>query len=132
MNHKPNNKLKRWFAIAVSEIILAFILIAIAPVFLNSNKPIWGFLIWFAVPTTLAGSSVYAARKLAAANKARNVFIATFPEYSYLGIERFIDLTPEGVASQIDLLISAKESEEVRELNISLFEILEQTNNEKK
>ncbi len=131
MNGKPKNKLKRWFVIGISEVILSLILIAIAPIFLNSNKPIFGFLIWFTVPTTLAGSSLYAAGKLGSANRARNIFIAAFPEYSDLGVERFINLTPERVASQIDLLISAKESEEVRELNISLFEILEQTYNEK-
>ena len=127
-----NSKLRRWLLIGVSEVVLSLILIAIAPVFLNSNKPVFGFLIWFSVPTTLVGSSIYAAEKLTAANKARKIFITAFPEYSYLGVDKFIDLSPAYVATQLDLLMSAKESCEVREFNISLFEILEQTNNEKK
>ena len=126
-----NSKLKCWLLVGFSQIVISLILIAIAPTFLNSNKPIFGFLIWFSVPTTLAGSSIYAAKKLIAANKSRDIFITAFPEYSYLGVERFIDLAPACVQSQINLLMSVKESCEVQELNISLLEILEQINNEK-
>lgn len=123
-----NSKLKPWLLIGVSEIVLALILIAIAPTFLNSKKPLVGFLIWISVPTVLSGSSIYALGKLTAAHKARKIFVEAFPEYSYLGISEFLELSPAYVASQIDLLISAKEAPEVQECNISLFEILEQTN----
>ena len=126
-----NRKLKRWLLIGVSEIILSLILISIAPVFLNSKKPLVGFLIWFTVPTVLVSSSVYAVGKLAAANKARKIFVTAFPEYSYLGVSDFLELSPAHVASQINLLVAAKETPEVQEFNISLFEILEQTKNEK-
>ena len=125
-----NRQLKRWLLVGASEIILALALIAMAPTFLNSKKPMMGFLIWSTVPTVLAGSSIYAVGKLRAANKARTIFVTAFPEYAYLEISDFLNLSPTHVASQIDLLISAKETSEVRELNISLFEILEQTKNE--
>ena len=123
-----NRTLKRWLTIGVSEIVVSLILISVAPTFLNSKKPEIGFLIWFTVPTVLVSSSIYGVAKLKAASKARNMFITAFPEYSYLGIDEFIDISPAHVASQISLLISAKETPEVREFNISLFEILEQTN----
>jgi hypothetical protein len=35
------------------------------------------------------------------------------------------------VTSQIDILLAAQDAPEIQELNISLFEILEQTKNEK-
>ena len=125
-----NRQLKRWLLIGVSEIIVSLALISVAPTFLNSKKPTVGFLIWFTVPTVLASSSIYAVGKLVAANKARSIFITAFPEYSYLEASEFLELSPTHVASQIDLLISTKDASEVKELNISLFEILEQTKNE--
>ncbi|GAB4541215.1 MAG: hypothetical protein Tsb0014_32960 [Pleurocapsa sp.] len=126
-----NRTLKRWLIVGVSEIILSLVLIAIAPTFLNSKKPIFGFLIWFAVPTILVGSSVYAGEKLTAAKQARKIFITVFPEYSHLKTSDFLGLSPADVTSQIDILLAAKETPEIQELNISLFEILEQTKNEK-
>ena len=126
-----NRKLKRWLLIGISEIILSLILISIAPIFLNSKKPFVGFLIWFTIPTVLVSSSVYAVGKLTAANKARKIFVTAFPEYSYLRVSDFLELSPAHVASQINLLVAAKETPEVQEFNISLFEILEQTKNDK-
>ena len=125
-----NHRLKRWLLVGVSEIIVSLALISVAPTFLNSKKPTVGFLIWFTVPTVLTGSGIYAVVKLVAASQARKIFVTAFPEYSYLEASEFLELSPTHVASQIDLLISAKETSEVRELNISLFEILEQTKNE--
>ena len=126
-----NSKLKRWLVIAVSEIVISLVLIAIAPTFLNSKKPFLGFLIWFAVPTVIGSSSIYAANKIVAANRARTTFITAFPEYSYLKTADFIELSPKHVASQISLLTSIKKTSAIEEFHISLFEILEQTNNEK-
>ena len=125
-----NQKLKQWLAIACSEIVLALILISLAPRFLNSKKPEIGFAIWFIVPTVLAGSSIHAANKLVAASKARKIFVEAFPEYSYLGRDKFIELSPTQVASAIELLKAVKATSEIQELNISLFEILEQTKDE--
>ena len=121
-------KLKQLLLVGMSEVIVALALISIAPTFLNSKKPWLGFAIWFTVPTVLASSSIYAVSKLTAADRARKIFIATFPEYADLGIERFLDLSPAHVASQLDLLIAVKENSAIQELNISLLEILEQTN----
>ena len=120
-------KLKHMLLVGISEIVILLALISIAPTFLNSKKPWFGFAIWFAVPTVLAGSSIYAARKLTTANQARKIFITAFPEHAELGIDKFLELSPAHVASQIDLLIAVKESSTIQELDISLFEILEQT-----
>ena len=89
-----NSKVKRWLAIAISEIVISLIVMAIAPNFLNSKKPFFGFLIWFTVPTVVGSSSIYAANKLIAANKARTIFVTAFPQYSYLKTTDFIDLSP--------------------------------------
>ena len=126
-----NNKLKSWLAIAISEVMLALILMAIAPTWLNSKKPIFGFLIWFAVPTMLGTSSIYAVKKLTAANQAKNIFITEFPEHSALKATDFLELSPEWVSSQISLLKEIKETSAIQEFDISLFEILEQTKHEK-
>ncbi len=126
-----NRTFKRWLIIGISEIILSLILIATAPTFLNSKKPIFGFLIWFTVPTVLVSSSVYVVGKLTAAKQARKIFVTAFPEYSELKISDFIELSPAYVASQLELLLAARETPEIQECNISLFEILEQTKNEK-
>lgn len=126
-----NQKLKQWLAIAVSEIVLALVLISLTPRFLNSKKPWLGFAIWFTVPTVLASSSIYAVGKLAAAHQARKIFITAFPEYSYLGTSAFIELSPTQVASAIELLKAVRATSEIEEYNISLFEILEQIKDEK-
>ena len=125
-----NGKLKLWLAVAVSEIVISLFLIALAPTFLNSKKPIFGFLIWFAVPTVIGSSSIYAIGKLRSAKKSRQIFIAAFPEYSYLTTADFLELSPDWVASQVSLLVSIKETAAIEEFNISLFEILEQTKDE--
>ena len=126
-----NRKIKHWLLIGAGEIVLCLTLISVAPIFLNSKKPFLGFMIWFTVPTVLISSSAYAVKKITAANQARKIFVAAFPEYSYLKASDFLELPPAHVASQINLLIAAKETPEVQEFNISLFEILEQTKNEK-
>ena len=126
-----NRQLKRWLLIGVSEIIFSLALIAVAPTFLNSKKPVLGFAIWLAVPTVLSTSSIYAVVKLTAANRARKIFITAFPEYSCLNASDFLELSPAHVTSQIDLLLAVKETSAIQEFNISLFEILEQTINEK-
>lgn len=126
-----NRQLKRWLLVGASEIIFSLALIAIAPTFLNSKKPVVGFMIWLTVPTVLATSGIYAVVKLTTANQARKIFMATFPEYSYLGTSEFLEISPADVTSQIDLLIAVKESSTIQEFNISLFEILKQTRNEK-
>ena len=123
-------KLKHMLLVGISEIIISLALISIAPTFLNSKKPWLGFAIWFTVPTVLASSSIYAARKLTAAKRARKIFITAFPEHADLGIDRFLDMSPTHVASQINLLMAVKENSAIQELNISLFEILEQTKDE--
>lgn len=124
-------KLKRMLLIGASEIILALALLWVAPTFLNSKKPWIGFAILLGVPIALTSSSIYAIAKVQRANKAKRIFIATFPEYADLSVSKFLELSPDDVEEQLDLLIAVKETSEIQELNISLFEILEQTKNDK-
>ena len=124
-------RLKQILLIGASEIILSLALISAAPKFLNSKKPWLGFAIWLSVPTLLTSSGIYAFRKLYMANKAKNIFTTAFPEHSSLGISEFLELSPNHVAAQIDLLIAIKKNSDTQALNISLFEILEQTKNDK-
>ena len=109
-----HQKFKQWLAVAVGEIILSLVLISLAPTFLNSKKPFWGFVIWLSVPTVLASSSIYGLNKLMAARKARKMFITAFPEYSHLGVAEFIELSPARVASAIALLQVIKETSEIQ------------------
>ena len=83
------------------------------------------------MPTNIASSGIYAIAKFRAANQAKQIFIAAFPEYADLGVSEFLELSPAQVNAQLDLLIAIKETSEIQELNISLFEILEQTKNDK-
>ena len=127
---RSHKKIRNWILIGVSEIVLSLVLISIAPRFLNSKKPGIGFAIWFAVPTVLTGSGISLAQDLLKANRARSIFVTAFPEYSYLGIGDFLGRSPLD-GSEIELLTRIKETEPIQELDISLFEILEQMENEK-
>lgn len=124
-------KLKQMLLIGASEIFLALALLWVAPTFLNSKKPWLGFAILLGVPIALTSSSIYAIAKIHTANKTKQIFIATFPEYANLSVSKFLELSPAHVDRQLDLLIAIKETSEIQELNISLFEILEQTKNDK-
>lgn len=97
------NKFHKWIAIAVGEILLSLTLICAAPTLLNSKYPQLGFAIWLGVPTILGGSGIYATAKLRAATKAREIFLAEFPEYSSLPLSDFLDVTPEFITDNLDL-----------------------------
>ncbi|MDY7015510.1 MAG: hypothetical protein SVX43_18325 [Cyanobacteriota bacterium] len=58
------NTLQKWGIVGAVEIVLSLILLAVAPVFLNSNKPAIGFAIWLAVPTLLGSSGLYATHRI--------------------------------------------------------------------
>jgi uncharacterized membrane protein YhaH (DUF805 family) len=116
--------IRQWIAIAVVEIVLSLILLAIAPIFLNSNQPIFGFLIWFAIPTILIPSGVYVMMRLQDAQKSRQIFVSRFPEYSYLQITDFLEFTSIYVAENLEMLENAKNDPSLESLNISLLDLL--------
>ncbi|MGK7873973.1 MAG: hypothetical protein AB4426_11875 [Xenococcaceae cyanobacterium] len=118
------NTIQKWVTIGVVEVLMSLILISIAPVFLNSDKPMIGFLIWFAVPTILGGSGFYVALRITDAKKARKLFISKFPEYFYLGITDFLELPYTHIATNLEMLEAAKNDPEFQTLNVSLLDLL--------
>jgi hypothetical protein len=118
--------LQKWFAIGITEIILSFFLIAIAPIFLNSDKPVIGFGIWLFVPSLLGTSGIYAVVKIKNAQKARSLFIQHFPNYAYLGIDPFLGVSITQIQQNLQLLKAINDDPNFDDLEISLIDILKQ------
>jgi Kef-type K+ transport system membrane component KefB len=116
--------ISQWMAIAVVEIILSLVLLAIAPIFLNSNQPILGFLIWLIIPTILIGSGVYVLIRLRDAQKSRKIFVSRFPEYSHLKITDFLEFSSSYISENLEMLENAKNDPSLESLNLSLLDLL--------
>ncbi len=95
---------QRWVLVGVVESLVSLVLIALAPIFLNSNYPLIGFLIWLAVPCLLLGSMLYVILQVSDAFKARQILVSRFPDYQYLRVLDFLELPSTVVASRLDLL----------------------------
>ena len=119
--------LRRWIAIGVAEAVLSLILIAIAPIFLNSTQPIVGFLIWAVVLAVLGGSSVYVVVRLRDAATARRLFLAKFPDYHRLSVHEFLDIPASHVAEQLDMLEAAATDPDFQALHIAPLDLLRQS-----
>jgi Kef-type K+ transport system membrane component KefB len=120
--------ISQWMAIAVVEIILSLVLLAIAPIFLNSNQPILGFLIWLIIPTILIGSGVYVLIRLRDAQKSRKIFVSRFPEYSHLKITDFLEFSSSYISENLEMLENAKNDPSLESLNLSLLDLLRNGN----
>lgn len=118
--------LHKWFAIGITEIVLSFFLIAIAPIFLNSDKPLIGFGIWLFVPSLLGSSGIYAVVKIKNAQKARSLFIRHFPNYTYLGIDPFLGFSVIQIQQNLQLLKAINDDPSFDDLEIALIDILKQ------
>ena len=105
--------------------LLSAILFATAPIFLNSNKPAIGFAIWFGVPAMLGSSGLYAVLRLKDAQKARQLAIAKYPEYSHLKIVDFLNYSSAQVAQSIEMYEALQEDPDLQTLNISLLNLLQ-------
>ena len=103
------NTIRTWVVVGVVEVLLSLWLIASAPRFLNSNKPILGFLIWLSVPTLLGSSGLYVVLRLVDAQRARNIFVSRFPEYSYLTMVDFLEFSAAHVAQHLEQFEAAKD-----------------------
>ncbi len=120
-----SNTLLKWGAIALVELIVALILIAIAPIFLNSSQPVIGFLIWVGVVVLLGGSGVYAIARIRDGYRARKLFITAFPAYSYLGVQDFLEISSHQVRQTIDTIQTAQADPEFSSLQISPLDVLQ-------
>lgn len=118
------NTIQKWLAVGVAEILLSLVLFAIAPIFLNSNKPAIGFAIWFAVPTLLGGSGLYAACRVADARKARKLFLKRFPEYAHLGLAEFLEISSKQAIENLEILEAIQNDPDCQTLNLSPFDVL--------
>ncbi|MCS6813719.1 MAG: hypothetical protein NZ772_09155 [Cyanobacteria bacterium] len=115
---------KRWIVIATVEILMSLVLIAIAPVFLNSNYPLIGFLLWLLVFCLLIGSILYVITQVVDAFKARQILVARFPDYGYLGVFDFLELPSTQVAEHLDMLAIMREDPDLQLHNESPIEVL--------
>jgi hypothetical protein len=116
--------LQRWAAVTIAEIVLSLLLIAFAPIFLNSSQPLIGFLMWASVPFLLGGSALYVVIRLVDARKARKLFISRFPEYRYLSIKDFLEISTAAVAQSLEMLDVARSDLDFQALHISPLDLL--------
>lgn len=116
--------IQTWLLIGTIEFLLALGLVAIAPIFLNSNHPWLGFLIWLMVPTMLMGSLVYICWRWIDALQARKLVVDRFPQYAYLKSTDFLDFPSEQVFQKLDMLAALQDDPDLRQLNISPLELL--------
>jgi len=105
---------QRWLILGVAELLAALVLIAVAPVFFNSNAPLIGFLIWLLVPCLLLGSVLYVIVQVIDAFKARRILVSRFPDYAYLGAIDFLELPSTVVKNHLEILEIMREDPDLR------------------
>ncbi|NJL42509.1 MAG: hypothetical protein HC935_02140 [Pseudanabaena sp. SU_2_4] len=115
---------RKWLLIGMGEVILCLILLAIAPIFLNSNLPIIGFLIWLSIPLMLGGSLLYALRKVMDAQKSRNIFVREFPEYACLKFTDFLEIPSREMKRRLEIFAAIQDESDRDILNISPLDLL--------
>lgn len=98
--------IKRWFVIGLVEIVGSLVALAIAPTFLNSNRPEIGFAIVLGIPTLLTGSAAWVGWRLTIAHQARSRWLAgpgaADPASQGLSLVDFLEIPPEDVANAIE------------------------------
>ncbi|WP_156815612.1 hypothetical protein [Pseudanabaena sp. PCC 6802] len=105
---------------------MCLILLAIAPIFLNSNLPIIGFAIWFAIPLMFGSSIIYIIRKIVDTIKTRDKFIGVFPEYSYLKITDFLGISSREMSQRLEAYMAIQDESDRDILNITPLDLLHQ------
>lgn len=118
--------IKKWILIGIGEIIICLLLIAAAPIFINSNFPWIGLLIWCFVIGLAGFSALYVVTKYLDARQARHIFLAKFPEYSYLKTTDFLGLSYLYVSRKLETIESLKDDPDWKALNISPYDLLSQ------
>lgn len=118
------NRIHRWIAIGIAEVSLSLVLMAIAPRFLNSNRPAIGFLIWLAVPVLLGSSGLYVAAQWSRANHAHRLFVSRFPHYADLAVTEFLDCSVAQVAAAIEQFEALQDDPDFEYLGISPLDLL--------
>lgn len=118
------NILKKWIILGVLEGLLSLVLISVAPIFLNSDRPWIGFLIWLGVIGLLVSSVLYVIYRLIDAHRARKLFVSSFPEYHYLGTLDFLGFSHAHVAKNLNTFLAAQADPDFQSLQISPLDLL--------
>ena len=117
--------MRRWLAIALGEIFLSLLLIAIAPTFLNSKTPWLGFAIWLAIPCMVGGSVLHVAMRSLEAQQAHHLFCKTCPHWrESVGPLDFLDIPLETVKRTLPQLQAWEETDETQALHLSPLDLL--------
>lgn len=122
------NLVRQWLVIGVAEVLLSLILIAVAPRYLNSDKPQVGFLMWASVPVLMGSSLLYVTRRLNDAQKSRRLFISRFPEYSALTLADFLTIPSAQVVESLETLELLQSDPDFQMLSISPLDFLRGAN----
>ncbi len=118
------NRIHQWIAIGIAEVTLSLVLMAIAPRFLNSNRPAIGFLIWLTVPVLLGSSGLYVAAQWGHARNAHRLFVGRFPHYADLAVAEFLDCSVAQVTTAIEQFEALQEDPDFEYLGISPLDLL--------
>ena len=117
--------LRRWLAIAVGELVLSLVLLAIAPTFLNSKQPWLGFAIWITVPTLVGGSALYGVTRSLEAQRAHTLFCNTCPDWAdTVSPIDFLDILLAQVQATLPQLQAWEETDETQLLHLSPLDLL--------
>ncbi|MBD2578620.1 hypothetical protein [Oscillatoria sp. FACHB-1406] len=116
--------IRKWLIVGAAEVLLSLVLLSVAPIFLNSNKPAIGFAIWLAVPSLLGSSGLYVGLRAADAKKARTLFLKRFPEYDAIALAEFLDISSQQVLESLEMLDVLQSDPDFQALHLTPMELL--------
>jgi hypothetical protein len=119
-----NRTLQTWILIGLIEIVIGLILMTIAPIFLNSDRPLIGFLIWLFVLILLVSSLIWVVWRVRDAYQSRKLFIRHFPQYRQLGVIDFLDIPFHRVKQNLLMLEAVYNDPDWENLGMSLLDLL--------
>ncbi|MEM1426319.1 MAG: hypothetical protein AAGF75_07190 [Cyanobacteria bacterium P01_H01_bin.130] len=117
--------LRRWLVIAVGELGLSLVLLAIAPTFLNSNAPWLGFAIWIAVPVLIISSALYGVGQLLSARRAHALFCQACPAWAdTVSPLDFLGIPVAQVQRSLPQLQAWEDTDQTRLMHLSPLDLL--------
>jgi len=109
----------RWIQIGLVELVLTLVLASIAPVFINSAYPWFGFLIWLGIIVAWIYSICSVAIVLWKAARVRRLFLRHFPEENDRSVFAFTGLSVTTAQRSISEWQYLVKDEEFREMGLS-------------
>jgi hypothetical protein len=111
--------LLHWILWGMGQVFLTLVLTSIAPIFINSNAPILGLLIWISIVCLWLGSLLYVSTTLWRAKQVQRRFIHHFPQEPDYSIWEFVGLNWVKVDQRLEAWERLKEDEAFSDLNLS-------------